>query len=299
MELNDSHMYIAHTLQLTQAISVLRYYATKVGSQSATASRLAFIASEVERFRDEEFGELADDFSVVSASSRERARDSLGFVRAAEPETLRSTLARAWEKVSSVFTLMPKMALATVAAAALLLIIILPRGEPPEQILGLSSEQWKAPDMRLMGPRPIPKTPYMKKAPEGEKTLLVILIYFRNFPRPIDQKMIDDAYQAARPTRAIDRRFDVVRPDEVKVAVEKERIDTRNVTETAKGLQSSLKVQEALIVTISARGESIDIECRLTNAGTGEVIRAKTQSSVPEKELMSVLRNSILELLAG
>lgn len=299
MELNDSHMYIAHTLQLTQAISALRYYATKLGSQSATASKLAFIASEVERFRDEEFGELADDFSVASAPSREQERDSLGFVRAAEPETLRSTLARAWEKVSSAFTLMPKMALATVAAAALLLIIIPPRGEPPEQILGLSSEPWKASDLRLMGPRPVPKTPYAQKAPEAEKTLLVILIYFRNFPRPIDQKLIDDAYQAARPTRAVDRRFNVVKPDEVKVAVEKERIDTRNVTETAKGLQGSLKVQEALIVTISARGESMDIECRLTDAGTGEVIRAETRSSVPEKELMSVLRNSVLELLAG
>lgn len=300
MDLNDSHAYIASTLQLTQTMSALRYYGIRFSHQSAVASRLAFVGSEVARFRDEELGEFLGDFGPTPVWSMDRQERSLGDVQAEDSTSVKQTLSVAWEKITSLFTLMPKMALATVAAAMLLLIIILPRGDGPEPLLGLSSEQWKPHKLRLMGtPKPVPKSVYAKKAPEKERPVLAILIYFRNFPHPIDQKTIDEAYRAIRPTPALEKRYHVVRPGEVKTAVEREGIDTRTPLGAARGLRAALKVKEALIVTISSHAELIDIQCRLTDADTGEVIRVKTRSKVPEKELTSVLRSSILELLAS
>lgn len=143
MDSNDSHAYVAATLQLTQTISALRYYAIRFSHQEAVASRLAFVGTEVERFRDEELGEFVGDFGMAPAWSMDREERALGEVQPESSAPVKRTLSAAWEKIASTFTFMPKMALATVAAALLLLIIILPRGERPEPLLGLSSEQWK------------------------------------------------------------------------------------------------------------------------------------------------------------
>lgn len=298
IELSDAHAYTAYKLQLTHAVAALRFRRAQFAQHEATASRLEYIASEVEKFRDVELNEAAHAFTVASLGLSSVAE--VESERSESTSSARTFLAAAQEKISGFFTVVPKMALATVAAAALLLIIIIPRGGVPEPpVLGLSAEQWKPAKIRLMGPgRRVPKSVFQKEVPVPAKPKLAVLIYFRDFDGPVDQAVIDSAYKAIRPTYAMAKRYDMIAPHTVKTAVEKGEINTKSTEQTLADLRTKLNVKTALVVTITARAELFEIESSLKDLDNDRLIRTEKAKGVTKGELDSAVRKSMIEMLA-
>ncbi|MBM3298817.1 MAG: hypothetical protein FJY85_02540 [Deltaproteobacteria bacterium] len=292
---SDSHAYLAYTLQLTQALAALRFYRTKFAGHEAAVARLDYIASKIEQFRDAELPASAQGFTVASPALAHPARVSpVEAVTSEMASSVKGFLSDLQERISAFFNVVPKAALATVAVAALLLIIVIPRGGPEHPVLGLSPESWTTPGLTMMGPR---DAAHLRIAPKSLKPRLAVLVYFKGVKGPVDQEIVDSAYRAVFPTALVRARFDLLTPEEVKAAVENGLIGTKTPQETLDGLHQQLKVNEALVVTIAVKRDLFDVETTLSDLDRGKPLGSASAKDVQRNNLAEATRKSVQDLL--
>ena len=295
MDLTDAHVYKAHKLELTQLVAGLQFYRMKFAAQPDAVQQIDQAISQLERARG--FGEddlAAEAFEASFSRAAEKAKSARPR-EAAEASERRSFFEAVQEWLSPLFNV-PVAALATVAAAVLVLVIVFPRGEVMGPVMGLSSEQWEKPGMVLMAPKIVtPKEP----VDEAAKPKLAIIVTYKDFKQPPAQDMIDSSYKALRPTFAMRKQFDVVTPLVIKEAAERGFIDPKNMTKTLESLGQNLGVSKALVVTVSPKKDLFDVESELKDLATGQVRKNPPVSAVKQADLSKALQESVAGYFTG
>ncbi|MEI7449271.1 MAG: hypothetical protein WCJ75_06575 [Desulfomonile sp.] len=294
IDLSDAHAYKANKLQLTQLVAGLKFYRMKFEQQEGVVSRIDKITSGLEQLRDVgQHDAAAEAFDLVTPRVAMKSR--VGGPREASPvdSKTRNIFSAFQEWIAPLFQV-PVAALATVAAAALLVVVMFPRGVP-EPVMGLSSEKWDKPQLMLMAPKSLPLK--AEPAHETPKLRMAMIINFKNFKEPINQETVDSSYRSIKPTAAMEREYDILSPYKFKEAVDQGEISTHNLQETMDGLVK-LGVSRALVLTVTARGNLFEVETDLKNLETGQTLNVITKNDISRDDLPSVMRKSIQEQFA-
>jgi len=197
----------------------------------------------------------------------------------------RSLFADLTDWLSSFFKL-PAFALATAAAAILVVVLIYPRGEI-EPYLGLSSVTWKQADDDFA-----PKSIYA----EPKKPRVAVLIYFKGFKKPWDQAKIDALYEALAPVVEAQESITILSPAEIQAAL-KEKGHLSSLEELFEFLGKDLNVSSAVILEVLSGSDGFRIDGRVIDAASGETIHRQSPESLPEDQLPSKLGETFTELL--
>lgn len=236
----------------------------------------------------------------------ERGKDLLARpVLSQKPREARHRLTGLSDWISSLLNV-PVLAMA--AAAAVLVIVVLYQGKPlvpspqttpgpavsakAKRVIALSSVKWDRDDgIELMSPVPAVPQPVTEPG-QIKKRRIAMLIFFENLPYPFKQERIDRLYEAIRPTAAVNERFSVLTPDELKEAINKGQIKTGEKDEILKGLQDKLKVSDAIFITIAAKSDRFDVESELLDAKSGDRVKEKTKTGVRDSQLPLKVREA-------
>jgi hypothetical protein len=190
-----------------------------------------------------------------------------------DPEPILSTI---FQRVTEFFS-MPKLALATVVAAGLMLMVILPRGGPDLQF-GVSSVDWEKPAFSIMGPRSKSAKGILKAGPRPK---LALVIMFEDVEQAKEQRVIDSYYRNLEPTPAMESRYRIIPPYELKEVVDKGLISLESKEAFRRGLRKELKASVALFAIVKGQGgDQYTVQSQLVNLESGKTIKSKEKNAV-------------------
>ncbi len=288
IDLSDAHAYRAGKLELTQRVAALRHLHNQAlqAGEEETAATLERLAGDLEAVRGAQWADFSESFEL---SPGRRVGEENGAVQAAETNMSKGLIARMVDRLSFFFEV-PVTALATAAAVALLLIFVYPRGMP-EQVVGLSTETWKKPHkLKLMGAgKLVPKAP---ETPAPAKVHAAVLIQFKYFGDSLNQKLVNEAYHAVAPTRAIRAKYDVLDPAKMKELLAGEKGTKVTAKAATSKLHKQAGVNRMLVVTVEAHGREFNVRSRVTDPETGSSKVVLSRKNVSRAELTSVLGES-------
>ncbi|MFC1836594.1 hypothetical protein ACFL2Q_18020 [Thermodesulfobacteriota bacterium] len=200
--------------------------------------------------------------------------------RAEAPRT--SPITSIIDFISSLFR-QPTLALGTVAAVALLAVLIYPRPDAGPT-LGLSSVNWGL-ENGLGKPKSTAKRP-----------LAAMLLYFEGFDKPVPQGEIDSLYEALRPGEDLLEIYRFVAPARLREFVGKDagQSERKNLLDK---LHKGLHVSEALAVTVAPDGGRYRVDLRLFDLTTGRERSAAWRTNLSKAELPAKLRDAVSGLL--
>jgi len=283
----DAHAEIAQRLQLTQAVAALTFYKDRVREAGPASDRVDRIIAALQAFRD-----TGEDQPPIPALAEAAQRAEVQAVRTTQPladqvkDVAERIASAAHELFLSLFKV-PVMSLATAAAVAVLVLMIIPWGGP-EQIVGVSPIQWEeAPAPGLM-----PKAPLFKRIepPEPAKPRVAVILTFEGFKPPLDQEFVNRLYRALEPRDTARRKFAVIGPDEIYNAIHRGEIKTDRPKDALEGLRSALNAADALVVTIAVKKDRFSVTAQLTDLSTGAVRRTEAADNVVEADLGGVVK---------
>lgn len=292
----DAHADMAHRLQLTQGTAALTFYKERVQRAGPASARVDRIITGLRAFRD-----TGEDQPPIPVPPITRAH---GETSAARPSSsvvnlLKQAGERAVSATQQLFSSLlqvPVMSLATAAAVAVLVLMIVPWGGP-EQIIGLSSVKWEeAPPPRLIMKRPLLKG---IEHPKVEKPRVAMVLTFQGFKAPLNQDFVDRMYSAMQPSAATRRKFTVISPDAIHEAIRRGEVKIDQPKAMLEGLHSALKAADAVVVTIAVEKERFTVKADLTDLGTGAVRRSETVANIAGTELAATLNKITAALLDG
>ncbi len=192
---------------------------------------------------------------------------------------VRDMIAAMRERLAALFSV-PMMALGTVAAAVLLVVILYPSGELGPT-LALSPVAWEktGPDLAWMG-RPGP-------APQ-DRPKLAVLMFLAGFDQPVPRERIDAFYEALKPDADQAKRFDAISPGRVKDLIERTKPQPAGLKEVLALVDKDLKAAMALVLEVRRKkADEYSVECRLLAVPSGETLRSASRtvnsgSALPE-----------------
>jgi hypothetical protein len=247
------------------------------------------------------FRDTGEDRPPIPAlvETRDRAEVSAARPSPSVANQLKDAAERAVSAVQELFSSLlrvPVMSLATAAAVAVLVLMIVPWGGP-EQIIGVSPVKWQeAPPPRLMMKRPLLKK---IEPPEPEKPRVAVVLTFQGFKAPLDQDFVDRMYRALEPSAATRRKFTVIGPDAIHEAFRRGEVKTDRPKAMLEGLHSALKAADAVVVTIAVKKDRFSVKAELTDLSTGTVRRTETADNVAGTELNAAVNKVTAALLEG
>lgn len=292
----DAHADMAHRLQLTQAVAMLTFSKARAREAGPASARVDQIIAGLRAFRD-----TGEDQPPIPIQAEMREHAEAAAVRRSRSlaDQLKDTAERAVSTIQELFTSLmrvPVMSLATVAAVAVLVLMIVPWGGP-EQIIGVSPVKWEEP----RPPKLMMKRPLLKKVepPEPVKPRVAVVVTFQGFKTPMDQDFVDRMYRALEPSPAARRKFTIISPDTIHDAIRRGEVKTDRPKDMLAGLHSALNASDAVVVTIAVKKERFSVKAELTDLTTGAVRRAGTAEDVIGTELGAVVKKVTDALLAG
>ncbi len=280
MEKVELHSYKAHLVHLTQAIAALEFNFERLkeeaGDQASAKSRI----NDLRKFRDQG---LQRDGVVAEKTTSEKSRKTTPNYYGA--------LLGLFDKITE-FLSVPQFAVATVVAAALALVLVLPRGGPDLQF-GLSSVDWEKPAFSVMGP---PKA-YPKGAVDKKPRLkLAMVIVFRDVEQAKEQKVVDSFYRNLEPTPAMEGQYRILPPYKLKESVNKGEIKVSSREAFLESLKTGLNVSKVLLATVRGLGDDkFSVQSELVDLVSGEVKSSRT-AGAKGFEAASKLRETALSL---
>lgn len=296
IDMSDAHAYAAHKLQVTQLIAGLKFYQRKYAQRADVAKRIDQVQAGLEQIRGIGLHDaVSEAFDLVSP----RMAQASGSVPAQERPTGSERFGHffsAFEEWLAPLFRVPVTALATAAAVVLLVVVLLPR-DVPELMVGLSSEKWERPQVTLMAPKSL--APRAVPAPDVEKKKIVAIISYKNFKKPPTQEVIDASYRAIRPTAAMERSFDIVSPAKVSEAVQNGEVPAGDLGQVLDGVAKKFGATEALVFTITAKGDKFEVAGELKDLESGQTIRVDTDREVSTENIHSTLSRRMEALLAS
>jgi hypothetical protein len=288
IDLSDAHAYRAGKLELTQRVAALRHLhnqALQAGEQESGAT-LERLAGDLETVRGTQWADFSESFDLMAVR---QTGEETGAARAPETTQSKGLMARLTDRFSFLFEV-PVTALATAAAVAVLMIFVYPRGMP-EQVVGLSTEAWEKPHkLKLMGARKL-----VPKAPEAfapAKETAAVVIQFKYFGDSLDQKMVNEAYRAVAPNRAIRSKYDVLDPAKMRDLLAGEKGPIASAEAVTSKLRANAGVIRMLVVTVEAKGLNVNVKSVVEDLGTGQSKVVLSRKNVSRTELAPVLRES-------
>jgi len=192
---------------------------------------------------------------------------------------------------------MPVLALGTVAAAVLLVVVFYPWGESVP-IMRLSSVKWDQPgqpligkSLRLMAPLTEPEVA-SKKRPR-----VAVILFLKGFDKPMPQEKVDALYSALAPTASVQKRYEVLTPASIRQALGEANLKSRDVVQLAGKLNEDLDVDQLIILTVAKSGDEFEISGEARTARNSEIVSENVEREVHGVELAPKLRESALVLL--
>lgn len=302
IEMSDAHMFVASKLQITQAVAGLEFHRSRLLAGSSSAATLDSVVSELLRMRDGDRSSLCEESSASLRQPTHMTEPAPWQTQRREDRRagLWSVASQAWDAIRDWIDSSPKMLLATVAAAAIMFFIVIPRGSEPERlILGLSSQPWTQHGLTLMSPQRLRSKGVWRGAkPKINKLKLAIIVYQKSKHDTVNQKMIESAYTALRPAGPIAKQYDALAPADFKAAVVNGGVSGQSEKETLKQLHDRLGISRALVVTIGQEQGGMAISAKLEDLDSGATLGEKEIGNVAEDRLDSTLRATMNELLS-
>ncbi|MGB9616846.1 MAG: hypothetical protein ACPL7J_05945 [Desulfomonilaceae bacterium] len=290
MQMSDAHAAKAYKLQLTQIIAGLKFTMGKFQTQPAVAERFNRVITNIEAVRDEAIAQWTTAVAACEVSPRARTASERSQPKEHETESVPGRIFKAVLDWLSPLTHIPVTALATAAAAVLLLVVLIPHGVE-EPFVGISSEKWEKPQITLMAPKSVTKKP--SKEVEVTKPRLAVLIYFKGFKKRPSQQEIDALYKAARPKGPAADRFDIVSPEKVGQAIAATKDAGAEIDRTLELLKDRLNITRALMVTVAAKKDGFLVESAFKDLGTGKINIIKLDQPVKAEALGQTIEKSV------
>jgi hypothetical protein len=320
MDQTAMHEFMAEKLQITQAIASLKYYRDICESESEATSRLGVRTEQLRNLRDNDLrwdhyawsvpkpdiereivqvpspGDNRDESMAGPSTSMKRIGRGVFNLPMAGLFAVSGRLRTLFRDMSLAFPRVPVRALATVAAAVLVLVLIYPRGAP-QPMIGLSQEEWKPASMHLMGPkRGIVKSP----VPKGvEKPRVAIILRFQDFEESPDQKFVDTLYGRLNPSFRMRKRFDFIAPMDLEKAVGEGTLKVDTTEDLLEGLRRKFNVSQVIVVTVTAEEDQYQLNAELKDLATDVIRGSPTQKNLTRAELPDTLRKSVFGLLVA
>ncbi len=290
IRMSDAHAAKAYELQLTQIIAGLKFALRKFQGQPAVVERFNRVLENIEAVRGEAVGKWATSVAAYEVSSSARAASDRSPEKEAGAESVSGRIFKAVLDWLSPLTRVPVTALATVAAAVLLVVVLIPHGVE-EPFIGVSSEKWEKPQITLMAPKSVTKKPI--KEAEVSKPRLAVLLYFKGFKKRPPQQEIDAWYRAAQPRGPAADRFDVVSPEKVSKAISGVKEAGAGIDQALEVLKERLNITRAIMVTITAKGDAFFVESAFKDLDAGKVNIIKPEQPVKGEALRQSIEKSV------
>lgn len=280
MEKVELHSYKAHLVQLTQAIVSLELNLERFKEESKDQAGAEAKISELRKLRDQG---LDRDGLIVEGNTPEKDREVA--------QDYYAMLVGLFDKITD-FLSMPQFAVATVVAAALALVLILPRGGPELQF-GLSSVDWEKPAFSVMGP---PKEYSKAVTDKKPRPKLAMVIVFQNVEQAKEQKVVDSFYRNLEPTQAMENRYRIIAPYKLKESVKKGEIKVTSRDAFLESLKKGLNVSKVLLAQVRGHGEDkFTVQSELVDLANGKATMSH-EAGAKGFEAASKLRETALSL---
>jgi len=296
IQLSDAHAAKAYKLQLTQIIAGLKFTMRKFEAQPVVLKRFNLLIQDMESVRDGTIEEWAASVRTDESLARAKtaASDSTGG---------KSTSQSAFERIIiaildwlSPMSRLPVTAWATVAATILLLVVLIPHGVQ-EPFVAVSPEKWDKPQITLMAPKSVIKKPV--KETEVAKPRLTVLLYLKDFKKKPSQQEIDALYRAARPNSPLADKFEVVSPEKVGQALASGKQASVRVDQAVEALNERLNLARAVVITITAKGDTFLVESYSEELNTGALKTIKAEKPVKRDALENAIETHVRAQMDG
>jgi len=279
----ETHEQKAHKLQLTQAMASLRFYRAKLSERQLSRSRIDQVVERMQQDRDGEVARKAEHTPEISARRVTEAQSRAAI------EKVTSTLR---DMISSIFA--APMALGTVAAMLLLVVIFFPRGAPVT--VGLSPVKWAEPSFTIMAPKGKPPKP-PRLAMKVVLPRVATIVFFKDFEDPVDQDLIDSLYGDIEPTAPMLKKYEFIPPFKMEKVVRSGKVKTDDPKEMMQGLRKTLNASRALTFTVVAKGDRFGLSTEFTDIKTGKTRTIESDKDVGRAQLPSEMRKAMQSLL--
>ncbi len=282
---------MAHRLELTQAIAVLRFYETR---RELPELRLERINKSIELLRGARDGVSSLAPVRLAFNALERAIKGDPILKKSGSDFIERAISTVKEFIGS-FSRIPAMAMATAVAVVLVLILIMPWGGKLP-IMGLSGENWDESGYPVVA-QPKDLTP---KAPTQEipGPKVAIILYFKGFSAPVGQDWINSLYANLNPNDKLRKKYSFVSPRELEQAVEEGKVSTEKRDVTFETIKKALGVARVLVIDVVSAKEDITVDSELLNLENGEIVGHKTLGTFNKDELPFEI-DQALGLLSG
>lgn len=201
-------------------------------------------------------------------------------------------------QVSSLFR-MPVLALGTVAAAVLIVVVFYPSPDS-RPIMRLSSLQWDVGDpamtskaFRLMTPT------IQREVPVRKRQRVAALLFLKGFDKGTSQEQVDALYSALKPTRLIQQRFEFMAPAAVRGTVGDADLKPGDAAQLSGKLGKELGVSKVIILTVAKNGNDYEVKSELRTPQTGKIVAEKAERGVSEADLALKLKETTLAVLSA
>lgn len=208
-------------------------------------------------------------------------------------EWLRSLMERIQDFVS-----VPTMALGTVAAVILVVVVLYSTERGPQHVAVLSSEPWDSVLLKrgMMGSTAPSTRPSDTKQ---EKKRLAELIMVRDEGGILQQAFIDELYRELEPSEKSAELFDWVTPAEIAEVSARKRLDLKKGQAMVRELRADLGVTDALLITVafSPNDKTYAVNLELVNAEKENIVRQERLTGLRQKDLATRIGAAIDLLL--
>ncbi len=185
----------------------------------------------------------------------------------------------------------PMLPLASVAAAAVVAVILLYPSQRIEPMLGFSDVQWR---VARTGPKGTPKS-----LVAVEKQRVAILLLFEGLREKPSQEFIDSLYRELQPPGELCGRLEFVDPPRVKASISTIQFDPDNHKTVLDRLARDLHVSRALIVSVAVQKNAYRISGQLVDTKTGKSLEQTVISDVKDSALAETVKDSAISLLSS
>jgi hypothetical protein len=182
----------------------------------------------------------------------------------------------------------PAFALATAAAAILVVVLIYPRGEI-EPLIGLSSVAWKQAEDDF-----------------GSKSLLTpakrfrvaVILLFKGFKEQWPQEKVDSLYEALHPPEEAFERFEFLNPADVRAAL-KGKMVARDAGGSTAEIAGKVGADIVVFLDVISKRDGFRVEGLAVHAETGKTIDTRAGEEIAEPQLPLNLREVLATLLGS
>src|SRR5271157_558341 len=183
-----------------------------------------------------------------------------------------------------------------------LIIVFLYSQLPSRSMVALSSVSWNQDLAATEGSFPPSKTKLYSLSPAREKKgsfllhreRVAFLLLLKDFKTPMSQEQIDSLYEALKPDKQDQLRYDVASPSLVKAVVEGAAAtrspDLKNLGNL---LQDKLGLQKVVLITLISETYEIRVRCELMDARTEKQAREPREALATPRTLNSTVRNLV------